>query len=106
MEKRYADTSQQKKMNELEKVHALIEQKLKLTEQDLSDQKTKIAEKDKEMKELQKENYDVRVELQEKKQSLQNIQSEHAEALEELETKHQKEIQKIRDTELSQNPNS
>jgi hypothetical protein len=52
MEKRYADTSQQKKLTEMEKLHALIEQKQTLTEQDLTDQKAKLAEKDKDLKEL------------------------------------------------------
>lgn len=32
MEKRYSDSSQQKKLTEMEKLHALIEQKLTLTE--------------------------------------------------------------------------
>lgn len=57
MEKKYADTSQQKKINEMEKLHALIEQKLKLTEQDLTDTKLKLSEKDRDLKELQKDYY-------------------------------------------------
>ena len=42
----------QKKVGETEKLNALIEQKLKLTEQDLIDQKSKLQDKDKDLKEL------------------------------------------------------
>lgn len=52
MQKRQADSSQNKKFTELEKLNALIEQKLTLTEQDLSDRKNKLTEKDKDLKEL------------------------------------------------------
>lgn len=71
MESRYADNSQLKKVTEMEKLHALIEQKLHLTEKDLADQKTKLTDKDKDLKELQKSYYQTRIELSETKHKLQ-----------------------------------
>jgi len=47
----------QKKLGEYEKLNALIEQKLQLTQQDLTEHKNKLAEKDIDLKELQKEHY-------------------------------------------------
>ncbi len=41
----------------MEKLNALIEQKLTLTQQDLNDYKNKLTEKDKDLKEIQKEQY-------------------------------------------------
>ena len=57
MEKRYSESSNAKKLMEQEKLHALLEQKLKLTEKESEDFRTKLAEKDKDMKDLQKEYY-------------------------------------------------
>jgi hypothetical protein len=51
LEKRYGESGQQKKVAELEKLHALLEQKLTLTERELLDQRAKVAEKDKDFKE-------------------------------------------------------
>jgi len=47
----------QKKLGEYEKLNALIEQKLQLTQQDLTEHKNKSTEKDKDFKDLQKEHY-------------------------------------------------
>jgi hypothetical protein len=64
MEKRYGESGQQKKVAELEKLNALIEQKLALTE---PEQRTKLTEKDKDFKEAQKDGYSLRMELQQLK---------------------------------------
>lgn len=67
LEKRYGESGQQKKIAELEKLNALIEQKLTLTERELSEQRAKFAEKDKDFKEAQKDGYALRMELQQLK---------------------------------------
>jgi len=54
---RQTDSSLQKKLGEYEKLNALIDQKLQLTQQDLTEHKNKLTEKDKDFKELQKEHY-------------------------------------------------
>ena len=50
-------------MSEFEKLNALIEQKLTLTEKELEDYKTKYSNKDKDYKEVNKELYNSRKEL-------------------------------------------
>jgi len=67
MEKRYGESGQQKKVAELEKLNALLEQKYSLTERELSDLRAKFAEKDKDFKDAQKDGYSVRMELQQLK---------------------------------------
>ena len=52
-----------KKVSEFEKLNALIEQKLTLTEKELEDYKTKYSNKDKDYKEVNKELYNSRKEL-------------------------------------------
>ena len=51
LEKRYGESGQQKKVAELEKLNALVEQKLVLTERELAEQRVKLTEKDKDFKE-------------------------------------------------------
>jgi len=67
MEKRYGESGQQKKVAELEKLNALLEQKFSLTERELSDLRGKFAEKEKDFKEAQKDGYSLRMELQQLK---------------------------------------
>lgn len=97
MQKRQADSSQNKKFTELEKLNALIEQKLTLTEQDLNDHKTKLGEKDKDLKELQKEHYQVRIEIQELKQKLARLDIDHEEELQQLRAKNEKSLAKLQE---------
>lgn len=53
-----------KKSNEFDKLNALIEQKLQLTENELAEYKNKYAAKDLDYKEINKELYNSRKEVQ------------------------------------------
>ena len=94
---RQTEASQAKKIAETEKISALIEQKLALTEKDLSDQKLKLQEKDKDFKELQKEHYLAKVELGQLRQKSSSMENDHQEDIDNLKDKHAREIQKLQD---------
>ena len=106
MEKRYGESGQQKKVAELEKLNALIEQKLTLTERELSEQRAKVAEKDKDFKEAQKDGYSLRMELQQLKQQAKADENDHHDAIDELRRTHQTELQKWKQVEQNSDAGS
>jgi hypothetical protein len=106
MEKRYGESGQQKKVAELEKLNALMEQKFSLTERELSEQRAKLAEKDKDFKEAQKDGYALRMEIQQLKQQAKADENDHHDAIEELRRAHQAELQKWKQAEPSSDQGS
>ena len=89
-----------RKMSELEKLNALIEQKLQLTENELSDFKTRLDNKERDLKELNKELHASRKEIQGLNQKLYEAQNKKKEELQEMRETYEKRITEMQ-TNLS-----
>ena len=73
-----------KKTNEFEKLNALIEQKLQLTEKELTEYKAKYAAKDQDCKEINKELYNSRKEVQQLTNQLHRLESDKNDEIKQL----------------------
>lgn len=65
-----------KKVNEFEKLNALIEQKLQLTEKELVEQRAKYQAKDTEYRDLNKELFNTKKEVQQATNQLNRLEEE------------------------------
>ena len=81
-----------RKMSELEKLNALIEQKLQLTENELSEFKTRLDTKERDLKELNKELHTSRKEIQGLNQKLYEAQNKKKEEMQEMRDTYEKRI--------------
>ena len=91
-ERRSEDSSHEKALSEHSKLNALLEQKVALTERELQEYKAKCTTKDQELRQLQQEHYQVRVELQESKQQLTDVTREHQQELAKLTEEHERQL--------------
>ncbi|CDW76855.1 guanylate-binding n-terminal domain containing protein [Stylonychia lemnae] len=78
-----------KKTNEFEKLNALIEQKLQLTEKELVEYKQKYSAKDTDYKEINKELYNSRKEVQQLVNQLHRMEQEKNDEIKQLKQEHE-----------------
>mmetsp|Transcript_7206 Transcript_7206/g.8653 ORF Transcript_7206/g.8653 Transcript_7206/m.8653 type:complete len:103 (-) Transcript_7206:26-334(-) len=86
-----------KKNTEFNKLNALIEQKLELTERELSEYKTKYSAKDADFREVNKELNRTRKELQSLTSKAHQADSLHQEEVQKLKQDHENKLKAIKE---------
>ena len=81
-----------KKVNEFEKLNALIEQKLQLTEKELVEQRAKYQAKDTEYRDLNKELFNTKKEVQQATNQLNRLEEEKNDEIRHLKQSYEQQI--------------
>lgn len=96
-----AEADSYRRGSEFEKMNALMEQKLQLTESELAEYKSKCAAKDADYKEANKELYSCRKEIQQLTNSLHRLEQDKNDEIKSLKAEHEVQV-----NELSRQVNS